>query len=194
MPPVIALSFGAGIVGLALLGKSAAPESPASVAPAEAEPEEETKVDLPEETMAPPDSDPVNAFEPTNPPATEGYDRLPDGSPLPELPKGAPTRVRFGVVLFEYEGAQAAPGQKATRSRTKERARELALEALSIATGDFAKAVEKGDPGSTANAGFVPRGVLEPSVEYALFTLEKGTVHLEPIETPRGYWIVRRIQ
>ena len=75
-----------------------------------------------------------------------------------------------------------------------ERARELALEALAIAKSDFSKAVEKGDPGSTANAGFVPRGVLEPSVEYALFTLEKGTVHAEPIETPRGFWIVRRIQ
>ena len=193
MPPAIALSFGAGIVGLALLGKSAAPESPASVAPAEAEPQE-AEIDVPEETPAPPDAEPVDVLEPSSVPTVEGYDRLPDGSPLPELPKGAPSRVKFGVVLFEYEGAQAAPGQKAPRSRTKERARELDLEALAIAKSDFSKAVEKGDPGSTANAGFVPRGVLEPSVEYALFTLEKGTVHAEPIETPRGFWIVRRIQ
>jgi hypothetical protein len=37
------------------------------------------------------------------------------------------------------------------------------------------------------------RGILEPAVEYLLFTLPKGTVYAEPIDTPRGYWIVRRI-
>lgn len=194
MPPAIALSFGAGIVGLALLGKNAAPEPPASVAPAEPEPEETDEVEAPEVTADAAALDPADEVEAMGPSMAEGYDRLPDGSPLPELPKGAPSRVKFGVVLFEYEGSQAAPGQKAPRSRTKERARELAMEALAIAKSDFSKAVEKGDPGSTSNAGFVPRGVLEPSVEYALFTLEKGTVHADPIETPRGFWIVRRIQ
>jgi hypothetical protein len=34
--------------------------------------------------------------------------------------------------------------------------------------------------------------VLEPVVEYLLFTLPKGEVYPEPIDTPRGYWIIRR--
>jgi hypothetical protein len=38
----------------------------------------------------------------------------------------------------------------------------------------------------------MPRGVLEPGVEYVLFTLKKGEVYGEPIDTPRGYWILRR--
>ncbi len=41
---------------------------------------------------------------------------------------------------------------------------------------DFAAAVKKGDHGSTTDAGHLPRGVLEPEVEKAVFTLEKGTV------------------
>ena len=38
----------------------------------------------------------------------------------------------------------------------------------------------------------VPRGVIEPPVEYVLFSLEKGKVHPEPVDTPKGYWVVRR--
>jgi hypothetical protein len=45
-----------------------------------------------------------------------------------------------------------------------------------------------------ANAGTMRRGILEPHVEYALFTLDKGAVYPEPIETPRGYWVMRRIK
>ena len=51
-----------------------------------------------------------------------------------------------------------------------------------------------GDPGSMANAGSMRRGILEPNVEHALFTLEKGAVFSEPVETPRGYWVMRRIR
>jgi parvulin-like peptidyl-prolyl isomerase len=43
------------------------------------------------------------------------------------------------------------------------------------------------------DAGTIPRGVLEPTVEYALFTLKPGDVS-DPIDTPRGFWIVRRIE
>jgi hypothetical protein len=52
--------------------------------------------------------------------------------------------------------------------------------------------VTRGDRGSTANAGRIPRGVLEPAPEYVLFTLPKGEVSPTPVDTPRGYWVVRR--
>lgn len=194
MPPAIALSFGAALIGLALLGKRAAPESPATVAPAATETPEPAEEQVAAADPEPAGEEPSEALPPPPPPVSEGYDRLPDGSPVPELPKGAPQSVKFGVVLFEYEGAQAAPGQGAPRARTKAAARALAEQVLPLAQNDFAQAVEKGDRGSTANAGSIPRGVLEPSVEYILFTLEKGSVYPQPIDTPRGFWIVRRIQ
>jgi hypothetical protein len=34
--------------------------------------------------------------------------------------------------------------------------------------------------------------VLEPEVEWSLFTLAPGEVG-EPVDTPRGYWIPRRL-
>jgi len=34
--------------------------------------------------------------------------------------------------------------------------------------------------------------VLEPSVEYAVFRLKKGEVSDVPIDTPRGFWVVKR--
>jgi parvulin-like peptidyl-prolyl isomerase len=43
------------------------------------------------------------------------------------------------------------------------------------------------------DAGRIPRGVLEPAAEYALFTLSPGAVS-DPVETPRGFWIVKRIE
>jgi hypothetical protein len=39
----------------------------------------------------------------------------------------------------------------------------------------------------------MPRGMLEPYIEYILFSLPKGAVCSEPIDTPRGYWIVKRL-
>jgi hypothetical protein len=57
---------------------------------------------------------------------------------------------------------------------------------------DFDEAVKKGDHGSMADAGSIPRGVLEPALEYALFTLKKGEVYGEPLDAPRGYWVIRR--
>jgi parvulin-like peptidyl-prolyl isomerase len=106
------------------------------------------------------------------------------------LPAGAPTSVSFGVVLFTYQGVQFAP----PGARSKEEALEKAKAVVEEATKDFAEAVKKGDRGSTADAGRIPRGVLEPELELVLFTLEKGKVHAEPIDTPRGYWVVRRVQ
>jgi hypothetical protein len=119
---------------------------------------------------------------------TEGFETFPDGGKVPELPASAPARIGFGAVVFAYQGAQGAPRD----ARSKEDARKKAVEALELAQKDFAAAVAKGDHGSTTDAGHLPRGVIEPPIEYVLFTMEKGKVHPEPIDTPRGYWVVRR--
>jgi hypothetical protein len=120
---------------------------------------------------------------------SEGFDILPDGRKAPSLPDSAPQEVTFGVIVFGYQGAQfAAPG-----SRTKEQAKQKALAAAAEAKHDFSAAVAKGDHGSTSNAGRMPRGMLEAAAEYMLFTLAKGEVASEPVDTPRGYWVLRRI-
>jgi len=108
----------------------------------------------------------------------------------PLLPPTAPNDVVFGAILITFEGVQGAPN----KARTKAAALELAKRLLPVAQGNFEDATKQGDPGSTANAGSIRRGILEPTVEYALFTLDKGSVYPEPIETPRGYWIMRRIR
>jgi PPIC-type PPIASE domain len=122
------------------------------------------------------------------PAATEGFENFPDGGKVPELPASAPARVGFGAVIFSYKGAQNAPSD----ARTKEEARKKAAETIELAQKDFAAAVAKGDKGSTTDAGRLPRGVIEPPIEHVLFLLEKGKVHPEPLDTPRGYWVVRR--
>jgi hypothetical protein len=119
---------------------------------------------------------------------TDGFESFPDGGKVPELPASAPARIGFGAVVFAYRGAQNAPSD----ARSKEDAKKRAVEAIEVAQKDFAAAVAKGDKGSTTDAGHVPRGVIEPPIEYLLFMLEKGKVHPEPIDTPRGYWVVRR--
>jgi hypothetical protein len=122
------------------------------------------------------------------PGVAEGFENFPDGGKVPELPASAPARVGFGAVVFTYRGAQGAPGD----ARSKEDAKKKALETIELAQKDFAAAVAKGDHGSTTDAGRLPRGVIEPPVEYVLFTLEKGKVSPEPLDTPKGYWVVRR--
>jgi hypothetical protein len=119
---------------------------------------------------------------------TEGFETFPDGGKVPELPASAPARIGFGAVIFAYQGAQGAPRD----ARSKEDARKKAAETIELAQKDFAAAVAKGDKGSTTDAGRLPRGVIEPPIEYHLFMLEKGKVHPEPIDTPRGFWVVRR--
>jgi len=121
--------------------------------------------------------------------SSEGFDILPDGRKAPPVPESAPQQVTFGVVVFAYQGAQfAQPG-----TRTKEQAKQKAEALVADAKRDFSAAVAKGDPGSTANAGRMPRGMLEPAAEYVLFNLTKGEVSSAPVDTPRGYWILRRI-
>lgn len=126
---------------------------------------------------------------PADPSPSEGFDVLPDGKRAPPLPDSAPKEVGFGVVIVGYKGAQLAP----TSSPTKEQAREKAQSLIDEAKRDFSAAVAKGDRGSTSNAGRVPRGILESAPEYVLFTLHKGEVADAPVDTPRGYWILRRV-
>jgi len=96
--------------------------------------------------------------------------------------------VRFGVVLVQYAGAQGA----AAGARSKADAARLAQELSEGAKTDFRAAVRRGDPGSTDDAGRISRGVLEAESEAVLFALAVGDVG-GPMETPRGYWIVKRL-
>lgn len=112
-----------------------------------------------------------------------------DGHPPPPLPDNAPRAVRFGVVLVAYAGAEDAP----RGSRSKHDALELAEKLAAQAKTDFHAAVRRGDEGSADDVGAMRRGVIEPAPEYVLFTLPVGGVS-DPIDTPRGYWIVKRIE
>lgn len=122
--------------------------------------------------------------------ANNRFDTLPDGRSVPELPDSAPKSIGFGAVLITYQGAQSAP----ENARSKSEAHAIALKLMDEAKINFDRAAAQGDPGSGANLGRIPRGILEPAPEYLLFSLEKGSVYPEPIDTPRGYWIVRRNQ
>ncbi|WP_437486449.1 peptidyl-prolyl cis-trans isomerase [Sorangium sp. So ce1014] len=111
------------------------------------------------------------------------------GEAPPGLPAEAPKKVRFGVVLIQYRGAQGAT----QNARSKDAALALARELAEVAKTDFKAAIGKGDKGSTDDLGYLPRGVLEPAPEYELFSLPKGGVS-GPVDTPRGFWIARRIE
>jgi hypothetical protein len=115
--------------------------------------------------------------------------RLPDGKVPPPLPDGSPKHVRLGVVLLTFAGAQGAP----PGARSKREALDAADKLSADAKGDFHAAVIRGDSGSADDIGHVPRGVLEAATEYVAFTMPVGTVS-DPLETPRGYWIIKRTE
>jgi hypothetical protein len=121
--------------------------------------------------------------------ASDAGATLLDGAAPPGLAADAPKSVVFGVILIQYKGAQGAPAD----ARTREAARELASQIAAEAKTDFKAALQKGDKGSLDNAGRMPRGMLEPAPEYVLFSLPKDGVS-DPVDTPRGYWIVHRIE
>jgi hypothetical protein len=112
-----------------------------------------------------------------------------DGTSPPPLPADAPKSVTFGVILVQYKGAQGAGNV----ARTREAALELAKQIAADAKTDFKAALGRGDKGSDANMGRMPRGMLEPAPEFVLFTLPKDGVS-DPVDTPRGFWIVHRIE
>jgi PPIC-type PPIASE domain len=178
----VGLLFALGIVLLATVGRHSPRSAAVNVgsahtsAPSAPPPSASAAPSAKEEAEAPAD------------PTTESFDTLPDGRKVPPLPDSAPKQVGFGVVVVAYQGAQAAPKD----ARSKEEALRKAEALVAEAKQDFAAAVAKGDHGSTSDAGHVPRDVLEPAVEYLLFTLQKRDVYAHPIDTPRGYWIVRR--
>jgi hypothetical protein len=139
------------------------------------------------------------AAEPAPEPPSEPASGSRDGADLPvasaaaptdaSLPADAPRQVVFGVVLVEYRGAQTAP--KTSRSRAEAEAK--ATELRQLAEKDFASAVKNGDKGSMENAGSMPRGILEPGPERVLFGLRVGEVG-GPVDTPRGFWVLKRLE
>ena len=112
-----------------------------------------------------------------------------DGTTPPALPADAPKVVRFGVILVQYKGAQGALGVTRTREEALEKAKKIAADAKT----DFKAAVGQGDKGSEADMGRMPRGMIEPAPEFVLFSLPKDGVS-DPVDTPRGFWIVHRIE
>lgn len=124
-----------------------------------------------------------------NEPRVDAGGTLLNGEAPPALGPDAPKTVVFGVILVQYKGAQGALPNTRSREDALKLAQELAVEAKA----DFKAAVAKGDKGSMENAGKLGRGFIEPAPEYVLFTLPKGEVS-EPVDTPRGYWIVHRIE
>ncbi len=145
----------------------------------------------------PPKVEEVTEPAPEAPPAAStpepgfvDFGRMPDGSLVPPLPATAPQKVRIGVALFRYRGAQGAgPGE-----RSREEALALAERATQAAQEGFRRAIAQADPGSNEDIGWVKRGVLERRVEHEVFSLPVAGISPQPIETPRGFWIVRRIR
>jgi parvulin-like peptidyl-prolyl isomerase len=187
---LVALAFAA-----ALMRKRAAPE-PESALPGSGPPVTELSAAASSSTsqVAPlaPTVDPLGEPEaptPLEPPLPSAGQPSEPASADSLLPADAPRQVGFGVVLIEYRGAQGAT--KAARSRAEAAAKAEELRAL--ADKDFASAVKSGDKGSMDNAGSMPRGILEPGPERVLFSLRVGEVG-GPVDTPRGYWVVKRLE
>ncbi len=104
------------------------------------------------------------------------------------MPTGAPRAVRLGVVLVQYAGAEGAPSS----ARAKPDALKHAVELAEQAKGDWKGAVKAGDSGSSEDIGRIPRGVLDRATELVVFSLDKDALS-EPLDTPRGFWVVKRI-
>lgn len=125
---------------------------------------------------------------PLDEPTVDAGEALPSGSSAPVLGDGAPKSVSFGAVLVEYRGAEAA----SHGARSREEALALAKKLADQAKSDFAAAVKAGDRGSSEDIGSIPRGVLEPGPEFVLFNLKVGDVS-DPVDSPRGFYIFKRI-
>lgn len=112
-----------------------------------------------------------------------------DAGGLDTMPSGAPRSVHLGVVLVQFQGAEGA----SSSARAKKDALTTAEKLVELAKADFKKAVKEGDSGSGEDIGRIPRGVLDPRTEVAVFSLAANDV-AGPLETPRGYWIVKRLE
>ncbi len=105
------------------------------------------------------------------------------------IPSNAPRSVRIGVILVPFAGSEGAP----LTAPSKRDALEAAERARTEAEADFKAAVRAAGVGSSEDIGRIPRGVLDPRTERAVFSLERGELS-SVIETPRGYWIVKRFE
>lgn len=118
----------------------------------------------------------------------------PSVAPLPEVaPAPAGNSVNLGIIMVTYQGAQNGVLGGAPRSRSKDDALALAKKLAEEAKTNFTAAVNRGDAGSDANLGRFPKGTLEANVEAVVFALPPGGIS-EPIDTPRGYWIAKRLE
>lgn len=185
--------LGISLVGLTLIlrheaqgqaDKASGPETVLAAKTSEA-PAEEPALEPAKAVIAPPDE----SAPPQSKPLLD-FGRMADGTMVPPLPPGAPPKVRIGVALFRYRGAQGA----APTDRSREEAQALAERATEAAQAGFRRAIAQADPGSNEDIGWVKRGVLERRVEHDIFLLAPGTTSEKPIETPRGFWVVRRIR
>ena len=177
---IIGLLFGTGVLALALtrpqsLGFEQKPKAPA----------EKARI----QQASAPISPVLNSDSAARAiPRKDRFTTQEDGSPVPNLAGEAPRSIRFGVILFPYVGSQAADADAPSRSV----ALATAAGVIPEARADFTAAIKKGDRSSLENAGRIEQGVLEPSVEYAVFRLKRGEVSDVPIDTPRGFWVVKR--
>lgn len=105
------------------------------------------------------------------------------------VPTSAPRTVRLGVVLVQWAGAEGAPASARAKPDALKRAQEL----MDQAKGDWKATVKAGDHGSSEDIGRIPRGVLDARTEVAVFSMTKDDIS-EPLETSKGYWIVKRIE
>jgi hypothetical protein len=121
------------------------------------------------------------------------FGKMPDGTPVPAMSANAPKTVRIGVVLISYAGAQSGPLGEKPNPRSKADAKALAEKLAGEAAADFHGAVQRGDPGSQDDIGKIKMGFLEPSVDFVVFSLAVGAVS-PAFDTPRGYWIAKRIE
>ena len=182
------LAFAAtSVVGIAIAGAMVwfAPEPGASVRPAAvASAASSASAPLPAAPV------PLGDLDAGEEPALVGFGDAGAFASMPslDLPSTTSRSVRFGVILVAHAAAQGA----AAGARTKADAQTLAARLAEQAKTDFKGAVSAGDSGSMEDAGRITRGVLEPESEMTLFSLEPGAVSA-PMDTPRGYWIVKRI-
>lgn len=181
-----------GFVSLFLAAKDRGPRGPWVAPPNQREAEKEPEPASDNKKDAEPSV--AGAKAPTSATRPQ-FDLMEDGSTVPPLAEDAPKRVRLAVLVVGFDGTQgfSIPGFS-ERHRTKDEALELARSVHQLAQTDLKKALEKADRGSRDDIGFLPRGILERRIEHQVFGLRKGDFAPEPLETPRGYWVVKRLE
>lgn len=119
-------------------------------------------------------------------------------SPITAVPAEAPTRVGAAQILVTYKGATGAP-PTVTRSREEAKKRaEEALQKILDQKENFEQLVAtySDDPVSRASGGAIgnfERNVMPQAFSDAAFALPVGGIS-GLIETPRGFYIIRRLR